>query len=136
MSHRHYCDFAGHDWKCSSQDCECLCGFPTEGHDHSECPVELRACPEHALEEQRRIQEAISHDPESIQKWHERLSTRPHCDCGCAEADMSKIVGFCLHCDHTYAEFSPEIQDRHFAYHCTGAPEELRQSARQRFVEQ
>jgi hypothetical protein len=51
--HRHFCDAEGHDWQCSG-DCECICGLPMEGHDHSECPVELRACPEHAAEFQRR----------------------------------------------------------------------------------
>ena len=54
MSHRHYCDFAGHDWQCS-EDCECICGLLMEGNDHSECPVELRACPEHTAEQQRSI---------------------------------------------------------------------------------
>jgi hypothetical protein len=28
-----------------------------------------------------------------------------------------------------YAEYSPEIQDRHFAYHCPGAPEKLKQTS-------
>jgi hypothetical protein len=117
MSHRHFCDFAGHDWQCSSQHCECICGFAMEGHDHGECPVELRVCPEHAPEEQRRIQEMRPCEPdrESVQQWHERLSARPHCECGCSETEMSKIVGFCLWCDHIYSEFSPKIQDLHFA---------------------
>jgi hypothetical protein len=131
MSHRHYCDFAGHDWQCS-EGCECLCGLPMEGNDHGDCPVELRACPEHASDQQRSIAEAIASqpDPESIRKWHER----PHCECGCAEAQTMKIVGFCLWCDHVYAEFSPKIQDLHFAKYCLGAPDQLRQSARARFV--
>jgi hypothetical protein len=134
MSHRHYCDFAGHDWQCS-ENCECICGLPMEGHDHSECPVELRACPEHAAEQQRSIAEAMSQesDPESIQKWRERLSARPRCECGCVEAD-SKIVGFCIWCDHTYLAYNSEIEDLHFAKHCPGAPEQLRQSAQARFV--
>jgi len=131
MSHRHYCDFAGHDWECS-QDCECICGLPMEGNDHSECPVELRACSEHSAEQERSIAEARSSEPDPafVQRWQER----PHCECGCAEAEMSKIVGFCLHCDHVYAEFTPKIQDLHFAKRCPGAPDQLRQSARARFV--
>jgi hypothetical protein len=28
-----------------------------------------------------------------------------------------------------YAEYGPEIQDRHFAYHCPGAPEKLTQAS-------
>lgn len=131
MSHRHYCDQAGHDWQCS-EDCECICGLPMEGHDHTECPVELRACPEHAAEQQQSIAEAMPSEPDPAlaQKWNDR----PHCACGCAESQMGKVVGSCLWCDHVYAEFSPEIQDLHFAKHCPGAPEQLRQAARARFV--
>jgi hypothetical protein len=135
MSHRHYCDFAGHDWQCS-ENCECICGLAMEGHDHSECPVELRACPEHAREQQRSIAEAMSSepDPASIQTWHERQLARPHCECGCAEAEPSEVVGWCLHCDHIYVSYNPKIEARHFAHDCPGAPFELKESARQRLV--
>jgi hypothetical protein len=131
MSHRHYCDFAGHDWQCGG-DCECICGLPMEGHDHSDCPVELRACPEHAAEQERSIAEAMSSEPDAafIQKWQER----PRCDCGCAEAESSKVVGWCLYCDHVYLDFSLVIQAQHFAEDCPGAPEELKKSARERLV--
>jgi hypothetical protein len=60
MSHRHYCDVAGHYWECEGKAlrgadteptvCICLpCGRPLEGFDHSRChaPIELLACPEH-----------------------------------------------------------------------------------------
>ena len=137
VSHRHYCPAEGHDWYCDSQECECICGFLMEGHDHAECPVELKACPgEHEAAQRQSIAEAMSQepDPEFIQKWDENLSARPHCECGCAEAETMKMAGFCLWCDHVYAEFSPKNQDLHFAKHCPGAPEQLRQSARQRFV--
>lgn len=129
MSHRHWCDWAGHDWECGG-DCECCCGLPMEGHDHSGCPVELRACPEHAAEEQRRLQEAMSQEPDPalVEKWRER----PHCECGCADTELSKVVGFCLWCDHTYAEYNSRIEDLHFGHDCPGAPEDLRQSARER----
>lgn len=56
----------------------------------------------------------------------------PHCECGCSEIDSDKVVGWCLHCKHVYANYTPEIQDRHFAYHCPDAPEELKESAIQR----
>lgn len=103
-----------------------------EGPDHSECPVELRACPEHEAEAARSIAQAMASepDPESIQKWQER----PRCHCGCAEAGMGKIVGWCMWCDHTYAEYNPKIEDLHFANHCPGAPEELKKSARERLA--
>jgi len=47
MSHKHYCDVAGHEWVCTDITCECICGKLMEDGDHSECPIELRACPEH-----------------------------------------------------------------------------------------
>jgi hypothetical protein len=131
MSHRHYCDYAGHDWQCAG-DCECICGLPMEGNDHNECPLELRACPEHAPEQQRRMVEAMFSEPDAefTQKWQER----PHCECGCVEAELSTVVGWCLHCDHVYVEYSPEIEAQHFADDCPGAPEELKKSSRERLV--
>ena len=131
MSHRHYCDYAGHDWQCDG-DCECICGLPMEGNDHSECPVELRACPEHSAAQQLSHAEATSSesDPAFAQKWQER----PHCECGCAEAQSSEAVGWCLHCDHVYVNYSPKIEAQHFADDCPGAPEELKKSARARLV--
>jgi len=45
-----------------------------------------------------------------------------HCECGCSEIDLAEVVGWCLHCDHVYATYNPEIENRHFAYHCPGAP--------------
>ena len=130
MSHRHYCDFAGHEWECGA-GCECCCGLPMEGHDHSDCPVELRVCGEHSEAQRERIAEAMSQQPgpEPIQQWQER----PCCRCGCTEAE-SRIVGFCFWCDHTYSKYNPEIEDLHFAEHCPGAPKELKESARERLV--
>ena len=71
MSHRHFCDVAGHWWECNGTAlragdtqpsvCTCLpCGLPLEGFDHSQCddPVELLACPEHRHEELRQREEA------------------------------------------------------------------------------
>ena len=68
ISHRHYCDFAGHDWLCEGKalrplagDTElsvCMCrdhGVPMEEGDHSNCMVELLACPEHIDEQLRRM---------------------------------------------------------------------------------
>jgi len=71
MSHRHFCDVAGHWWECNGKAmrsgdaepsiCTCIpCGRPLEGFDHSRCnaPIELLACPEHIEEERREIEEA------------------------------------------------------------------------------
>jgi len=54
----------------------------------------------------------------------------PNCECGCSEIDLSEVVGWCLHCDHVYVNYTPEIQDEHFAYHCPGAPQTSREAAR------
>jgi hypothetical protein len=35
-----------------------------------------------------------------------------------------------LHCDHVYANYTPELEDRHFANHCPDAPETLKEAAR------
>ena len=83
MSHGHFCDFAGHSWHCGEQ-CHCICGLPMERNDHSKCPVELRACPDHSAEQQRSMEEAMSSEPdaafiEKSEKWEFAL---PHCDCG------------------------------------------------------
>jgi hypothetical protein len=131
MSHRHYCDFAGHDWQCG-EDCECICGFPMEGNDHGECPVELRGCLEHAAEQQRSMAEAMSSEPDPafVQRWHER----PSCECGCAEAESNEVVGWCLHCTHVYVDYNPEIEGMHFANYCPGAPDKLKKSARESLV--
>lgn len=64
VSHQHACDVAGHYWQCGGvalrviagriEPTMCICPFcdiPMEQGDHSECPVELLACPQH-FEEQ------------------------------------------------------------------------------------
>jgi hypothetical protein len=60
MSHRHFCDYAGHEWDCTgsalrpiaghTEPSTCMClrhHVPMEDGDHSECSIELLACPEH-----------------------------------------------------------------------------------------
>jgi hypothetical protein len=60
MSHYHFCDYEGHYWDCrrsavrqfadASEPTQCMCVkhlVSMEDGDHSECPVELLACPEH-----------------------------------------------------------------------------------------
>jgi hypothetical protein len=47
LSHFHYCDIGGHEWVCEETTCSCMCGVLMSDGDHSECPIELLACPEH-----------------------------------------------------------------------------------------
>ena len=130
MSHRHFCDSAGHYYKCG-KNCECICGLPMEQGDHSECPVELKACPKHkdATEQQVAEPESGSVQIDFSTLSPERQQSRPHCDCGCADADPGNVVGFCLWCDHVYVEYTPKIADKHFAHHCPGAPDKLKQAS-------
>jgi hypothetical protein len=70
MSHQHFCYVASHYWQCGGTAqrgadaepsvCECVCGLPLEGFDHSGCHdnVELLACPKHREEEHRKMEDA------------------------------------------------------------------------------
>jgi hypothetical protein len=80
--------------------------------------------------------EAVSSEADAtfVQKCHEREAALPHCTCGCAEAETSKIVGRCCHCDRVYLDYSPVIEDRHFANDCPDVPEEAKKSARERLA--
>jgi len=127
--HKHWCGDYGHYFKCSD-DCTCICGLPMEGNDHSDCPVELRACAEHAGQDG--LTAEVSPDAEAIDfsiLSPEHQQSRPHCECGCADADSGTVVGWCLWCGHGYVEYSPEIENRHFAYDCPGAPDKLKQAS-------
>ncbi len=129
-SHRHFCEVGGHRYECG-EDCVCICGQPMNGNDHDDCPVELRPCPEHEFEQkQSRSEEAL---PEGLVEimfppdWQH--AALPHCECGCADIDASKIVGWCLHCNHVYAEYSPALEDLHLSKNCPAAPAQVREAA-------
>jgi hypothetical protein len=127
--HQHFCDVTGHDFECS-ENCECICGLPMEGNDHSDCPVELRPCPKHKDKTERRAAEVESAGVQidfSILS-PERQQSKPPCQCGCANADCN-VVGFCIWCDHVYVEYSPATEARHFAHDCPGAPKKLKQAS-------
>ena len=122
MSHKHYCDVEGHEWQCTDGTCECICGGLMEEIDHSECPVELRACPEH----QRQLP-VLSED--ELSDFFGHLSSdaeKPRCECGCTVALQENVVGFCVWCSHVYVSFNAATEARHFSDFCSGAPEELR----------
>ena len=126
-SHQHFCYVAGHRYECR-EDCECICGLPMNGYDHTDCPVELRACPEHEnqpIAEERPLPEGVV-EIKFPADW--RREAQPDCECGCSEVDAAEVVGWYFHCTHVYATYSPEIQDRHLAYDCPGAPSEHKQA--------
>src|SRR5690348_3384425 len=111
--HKHLCYIVGHEWQCSSEKCECICGLSMEGHDHSDCPLEIRPCPEHEAE-------AMADEDSQPAILGEPRGPVPHCRCGCADIDASQVVGWCLWCDHTYVKWDLRIQDEHTANHCFG----------------
>ena len=133
--HRHWCWVCEHFYDCG-EDCFCICDLPMTGFDHGGCPVELRPCPEHKAEAELRMAQACTPEEEAESKrLRDEWQARPYCGCGCACIAPGKVVGWCLHCDHVYAEYSPKLQDWHFAHECPGAPEALKQAARARFAQ-
>jgi hypothetical protein len=133
FSHQHSCDVEGHYYDCTD-DCECICGLPMNGNDHGDCPVELRPCPKHK-EQEPMPEEAL---PEGVVEvkfppdWQH--TPQAHCQCGCSEIDLIGVVGWCLHCDHVYANYTPKVENRHFAYYCPGVPETVKEAARARLA--
>ena len=61
--------------------------------------------------------------------WEELEAVLPHCECRCTESDPRKVIGWCVHCRHVYADYSPKIEAKHFVGHCPGAPAALKQAA-------
>lgn len=136
FSHRHGCDVYGHYYECSGDDCVCICGVPMNGNDHSDCPIELRPCPDHKAEWERRMAEAMSCEkkPEIEPLYAQQNVAPPHCECGCSDVSPGNVVGWCLHCDHVYAIYTPELELRHCANHCAEVPESLKEAARARLA--
>lgn len=108
MSHQHFCDFAGHHWQCESTalrplagqseptSCICLnCRIPMEEGDHSQCSVELLACPEHRNEQLRRMgyEPGTANMPQSRDADEGRMFE---------ERDGNPIAGFCLWCNQDF----------------------------------
>jgi hypothetical protein len=48
---------------------------------------------------------------------------------------LGRYAAACFWCGHGYKEYSAELEDEHFAYHCPDAPEELLEGARKRLME-
>lgn len=132
MSHKHYCDVEGHEWQCSDGSCECVCDLLMEQGDHSDCPIELRACPEH-----QDMQLPESSNDGSFSDFLgnlQRYAEKPYCECGCADAHHEEVVGFCAWCTHVYESYDAKTEAQHFALFCTGAPEKIRRAMQARLA--
>ena len=117
MSHKHWCDYAGHEWECSgsairpfqNEPTPCFCmqhQTSMDDGDHSNCPIELIACPEH-----RRDQKiAMGYDPD------QPFPEFPQSDDESSmfkDIDGNPIVGFCLWCNCNF--YSHEEHEAHTA---------------------
>ena len=45
---------------------------------------------------------------------------------------LEQYAATCFWCGYGYEEYSPELEDEHFADHCVEAPEELKENAKAR----
>ena len=126
MSHRHFCDFAGHYWDCegaavrpllgSMEPTICMClthGVSMEDGDHSDCSVELIACPEHRAEQMR----AMGYKPGQAV---EMPNAEPEGSSMFLDEDGNHIVGFCLWCDMNF--YSMEEHEAHTADEMANCP--------------
>jgi hypothetical protein len=116
MTHRHFCDFAGHYWDCEgiakrllrAVPSVCICmnhGVPMEDGDHSECSVELLSCPEHRDEQMR----AMGYEP----GYAEEPPAQDEPSSMFQDEAGNPIVGFCLWCDKDF--YSMEEHEAHTA---------------------
>ena len=125
-SDEHYCA-AGHSYRCAGE-CECICGLPMTGTEHSDCPREIRTCPAHEAAEDRTMPDSgfVEIDFSSVKP----CAALPDCRCGCSEMVPGTGIGWCLHCDHVYADYNAKVENLHFAHYCPGAPVSGKQEAR------
>jgi hypothetical protein len=146
MSHRHFCDVAGHYWECDGvrpgffgaapSPCICFCGTSPEVGDHSDCPVELRACPEHKKYAMTGLpaDESVPEPGEGLT----RIKFPPDYKTKAKRAvkQAQKYGAACFWCGQGYEEYSRALEDEHFAHYCPEAPEQLKQIARKRIQEE
>jgi len=102
LSHRHSCDYKGHGWECDGTNgsvdlnaepvpCRCVWhGEPIEDGDHTMCPVELLACPEHREEQQHSLDQ-LRRDQGTSDVVHSPLMLQ--------DKEGDPTVGFCFWCD-------------------------------------
>ena len=116
MSHKHFCDFAGHYWDCEGaatrlfapESTACMCldhGVSMEEGDHSACSVELLSCPDHRAEQMK----AMGYDP----SYTIEPSTEFEPSSMFTDAEKNHTVGFCLWCGKDF--YSMDEVEQHNA---------------------
>jgi hypothetical protein len=96
-----------------------------EQGDHSECPIELRACPEHL--DGLQPGEVAGGVPISFPE-----DTADKIKRAVEQGDSYAAV--CFWCGHGYGRYTRKIEAEHFAQHCPDAPQQLKDSARARLA--
>jgi hypothetical protein len=101
MSHRHWCDYAGHYWDCQGtavrlfapEASVCMCldhSVPMNEGDHSACSVELLSCPDHRADQMK----TMGYDPSyTIEPSPETERSSMFID-----SEGNPTVGFCAWC--------------------------------------
>jgi len=120
--HKHWCDFAGHYWDCpgaavrlfQNDPTACMClqhGVPVDDGDHSECSIELLACPEHRADQMRAMGYAPDHVFEQQPDEESSMFT---------DSKGNRTVGFCLWCGCDFYSF--EDHEAHVANDMAACP--------------
>jgi hypothetical protein len=139
MAHKLFCEIGGHEWEL---ECDCValhefnperfpvcictaCKCPKDEGDHSRCPIELRACPEHL--HQTCAEEDAGGGPITIPADADEKAER-------AFSQLQTYVAACFWCGHGYDEYNTKAEDEHFAHNCPDAPEGLRENAKRRLL--
>lgn len=118
MSHHHFCDYKGHEWECAGhalrpragamEPSVCIClrhHVRMENGDHSGCPIELLACPEHRDEQLRQMSQVATSDLAPGQGDAESTMYKDN--------DDKTTIGFCLWCGKNF--YSMEEMEAHNA---------------------
>lgn len=107
MSHHHFCNIAGHAWKCGgtalrplagdTEPSVCMClthEVPMDHGDHSQCSIELLACPKHREEQLRRMPTISANNcPGNEGETRSSMFT---------DQDGNPTLGFCLWCNKDF----------------------------------
>ena len=119
MAHLHWCDVTGHEWEChgsalrplrgDTEPTPCYCiNHQTlmDDGDHSQCSIELIACPEHSAQQLLAMGYRPGDKVESPNVETEESSMFQ-------DEDGNHIFGFCLWCDKDF--YSLEEHEAHTA---------------------
>ncbi len=119
MSHKHYCNHAGHFWQCDgnalryivdgAEPSECICEtceLPMELGNHARCQIEFLDCPEHLHEWLR----AFGHEPDNSPMPQPMEYAQSNVF---TNGEGNFVIGFCLWCHQDFHSFK-EAEEHNF----------------------